>query len=655
MLKSEDMSRMTISGHKKELNSLSNLLDDNQLVHLVDYNNDDEGFKIGASLPYGSKTSEILVKLRSVIKLLEVSPNPPENLKLSSDIEKEISDLDSIASQAHDLKDKQRDCDRRIDDLETSLDQIEMFSGLDLDLKYLSGYESMKVFTGRIGEDVDTSVLDSDLEIIRFDETIIVFCPKDDADSTERALLDLGFRSIDVPQIEGDPSIVESKINSDLVQLRNERDSIDHEIEALAKRHGDWLISCEEHYTALSEKSSLPLKLATTDNMFVLDGWVPSKSVSNLQQALQKLDVYYEVEDAMESEPPIKLDNPGPMKPFEMFTKLYSTPKHWEFEPTAIIFITYPLFFGLMVGDAGYGLAYILFAQYLIGKFSHSEGIVALGKILRMAGVYTFFFGTFIYAEAFGKSFYEIGQFYEIGELFKYYPFLFAKTYGPSFNVPLIEHYDGAPWHLPIHKFSPYGAQLMLLSSVIIGFIHISLGLILGFINEMKHHNLKHAMYAKMSFLLILWGGVMALVSVVGLLPDIVQTIGIVVMLTGLGLAIIGEGIVGLLEFPTVFSNVISYARIGAIGLSDYGLAFTVNYISLKMLVPMGPIGIIAAIFIMLIGHLTVFTLGIIGTGINSLRLQYVEFFTKFVQGGGTLYDPFGYNRKYTKENEVQP
>ncbi len=649
MLKSEDMSRMTISGHKNDLNSLSDILDKHQLVHLVDYNNEDEGFKIGTSLSYGSKTSEILVKLRSVLKLLEVSPNPPENLKLSSDIEKEIENLDSIASQAHDLKDKQRDCDRKIDDLANSLDQIEMFSGLDLDMKYLSGYDSMKVFTGRISEEADISAIDSNLEVIRNDETIIVFCPNEKVDSTERVLLDLGFRSIDAPSIEGDPSSVESKIKSELSQLRNERDSIDHEIEALAKRHGDWLVSCEEHYSALSEKSSLPLKLATTENMFVMDGWVPSKSVSALQQELQKLDVYYEVDNETESSPPIKLDNPGPMKPFEMFTKLYSTPRHWEFEPTAIIFITYPLFFGLMVGDAGYGLAYILFAQYLIGKFSHSEGIVALGKILRMAGVYTFFFGTFIYAEAFGKSF------FELGELIGFNSFLFAKTYGPSFNVPLIEHYDGAPWHLPIHKFSPYGAQLMLLSSVIIGFIHISLGLILGFINEMKHHDLKHALYAKMSFLMILWGGVMALVSVVGLLPDIVQTIGIVVMLSGLGLAIIGEGIVGLLEFPTVFSNVISYARIGAIGLSDYGLAFTVNYISLKMLVPMGPVGIIAAIFIMLIGHLTVFTLGIIGTGINSLRLQYVEFFTKFVQGGGTLYDPFGYNRKYTKENEVQP
>ena len=649
MLKPEDMSRMTISGHKKQLDSLSNLLDDHQLVHLVDYNNEDEGFKIGTSLSYGSTTSEILVKLRSVIKLLEVSPSPPENLKLSSDIEKEIDELESIASQAHDLKEKQRDCDRKIDDLTNSLEQVEMFSGLDLDMKYLSGYDSMKVFTGRISNEADLSTIDSSLEVIRSDETIIVFCPNDKIDSTERSLLDLGFRSVDAPQIEGDPSSAESKIKSQLSQLQNERDSIDHEIEALAKRHGDWLVSCEEHYSALSEKSSLPLKIATTDNMFVLDGWVPSKSVSVLQQELQKLDVYYELDNEIESSPPIKLDNPGPMKPFEMFTKLYSTPRHWEFEPTAIIFITYPLFFGLMVGDAGYGLAYVLFAQYLIGKFSHSEAIVSLGKILRTAGIYTFLFGTFIYAEAFGKSF------FELGELIGFNSYLFAKTYGPSFSVPLIEHYDGAPWHLPIHKFSPYGAQLMLLSSVIIGFIHVSLGLILGFINELKHHDLKHALYAKMSFLLILWGGVMALVSVVGLLPEMVQTLGLVVMLTGLALAIIGEGIVGLLEFPTVFSNVISYARIGAIGLSDYGLAFTVNYISLKMLVPMGTIGIIAAIFIMLIGHLTVFTLGIIGTGINSLRLQYVEFFTKFVQGGGTLYDPFGYDRRYTKENEVQP
>ena len=650
MLKSENMSRMTISGHKQNLSELSNLLDKHQLIHLIDYNNEDDGFKMGNSLSYGAKTSELLVKIRSVIKLLEVSPNPPISPRLVSDIEKEIKEIDGIASQAHKLNDKQREFDRQIEELVSQLEQVEYFEGIDLDLNLLSGYSSMQVFAGNIPEDSDLSPLDNmnGIEILQSNDITIVFTGIENIEEVERILLDQGFRSIDIPLVSGMPSNVKSQLNSNLSKLNSEKEAIDHEIQAISTRHGDWLVACEEHYSALSEKSSLPLKLATSDNMFVLDGWVPTNSVSVLQQALQKLDIYYELGEESEVEPPIKLDNPEVMKPFELFTKLYSTPKHWEFEPTAIIFLTYPLFFGLMVGDAGYGLAYILFGQFIVTKFAYSNEIAALGKILRMAGMWTLFFGTFVFAEAFGQTFYLIGN-----EYLGFTSFVFGEHFGPTFNVPLIDH-PYPPWQLPIHKFSPYGAQLMLLSSVIIGFIHVSLGFILGFINEIKHHDLKHAMYSKMSFLLILWGGVIALVSVVGLLPEFAKLLGVLVLLVGLTLAVLGEGIVGILEFPTVFSNVISYARIGAIGLSDYGLAFTVNFIAFNLIGLEGIMAIVA-ISILLIGHLTVFTLGIIGTGINSLRLQYVEFFTKFVQGGGTLYDPFGYNRKYTTENEVQP
>ena len=650
MLKSENMSRMTISGHKQNLSELSNLLDKHQLIHLIDYNNEDDGFKMGNSLSYGAKTSELLVKIRSVIKLLEVSPNPPTSPRLVSDIEKEIKEIDGIASQAHRLNDKQREFDRQIEELVSQLEQVEYFEGIDLDLDLLSGYSSMQVFAGNIPEDSDLSPLDNmnGIEILQSNDITIVFTVIENIEEVERILLDQGFRSIDIPLVSGMPSNVKSQLNSNLSKLNSEKEAIDHEIQAISTRHGDWLVACEEHYSALSEKSSLPLKLATSDNMFVLDGWVPTNSVSVLQQALQKLDIYYELGEESGVEPPIKLDNPEVMKPFELFTKLYSTPKHWEFEPTAIIFLTYPLFFGLMVGDAGYGLAYILFGQFIVTKFAYSNEIAALGKILRMAGMWTLFFGTFVFAEAFGQTFYLIGN-----EYLGFTSFVFGEHFGPTFNVPLIDH-PYPPWQLPIHKFSPYGAQLMLLSSVIIGFIHVSLGFILGFINEIKHHDLKHAMYSKMSFLLILWGGVIALVSVVGLLPEFAKLLGVLVLLVGLTLAVLGEGIVGILEFPTVFSNVISYARIGAIGLSDYGLAFTVNFIAFNLIGLEGIMAIVA-ISILLIGHLTVFTLGIIGTGINSLRLQYVEFFTKFVQGGGTLYDPFGYNRKYTTENEVQP
>jgi len=651
MLKSEKMSRMTISGHKKDLADLSKLLNDQNLVHIVEYNNEDEGFGLGKSLDYGEQSSDFLVKLRSVIKLLEVEANPPTTIKLDSEIESEISELETIISQAHDLKDKQRDCDRRIDEVSNNIEQLKEFEDLDIDVKYLSGYSSVTVFAGHIPQDADVSSLTSNqkIDFIMNDDNVVVFCANEISTNIEKDLLNIGFRSMDVPSGEGLPKVMLNSLDSQLLKLENEKEAILHEIQALATRNGDWLVACEEHYAALSEKSGLPLKLATSENMFVLDGWVPSNSVSDLQQSFQGLDIYYEVDNDSKEDPPIKLNNPEVAKPFELFTKLYSTPKHWEFDPTMIIFITYPLFFGLMVGDAGYGFAYILFGHYIVTKFSHTEALANIGKILRTAGIYTFLFGTFIYAEAFGQSFYYIGK--TIG----FNSGLFANHYGPGFDIPLIEKAEGFSWHLPIHKFDPHGAQLMLLSSIIIGAIHISLGLILGFLNEWKHHDLKHAIYAKLSFFMILWGGLLALVSLVGLLPESIQTIGLVVMLTGLGLAIVGEGVVGLLEFPTIFSNVISYARIGAIGLSDYGLAYTVNYISFTLLWPLGPAGVVVAVIVMLFGHLTVFTLGIIGTGINSLRLQYVEFFTKFVQGGGTLYSPFGYIRKYTKEKEVIP
>ncbi len=150
MLKSEKMSRMTISGHKQNLSDLSNLLDKHQLIHLIDYNNEDEGFKIGSSLNYGAQTSELLVKIRSVIKLLEVSPNPSTRPKLVSDLEKEIKEIDDIASQAHKLNDKQRDFDRQIEELSSQLEQVDYFEGIDLDLDLLSGYSSMQVFAGNL-------------------------------------------------------------------------------------------------------------------------------------------------------------------------------------------------------------------------------------------------------------------------------------------------------------------------------------------------------------------------------------------------------------------------------------------------------------------------------------------------------------------------
>ena len=120
----------------------------------------------------------------------------------------------------------------------------------------------------------------------------------------------------------------------------------------------------------------------------------------------------------------------------------------------------------------------------------------------------------------------------------------------------------------------------------------------------------------------------------------------------GTALAIYGEGAVALVELPSVFVHVISYVRIAALGLADFGLATAVNRIALQDIGTEG-MNIIFAILILLFGHIVIVIIGLIGSGINALRLQYVECFPKFFQGGGTDYSPFGRARIYTQKMEA--
>jgi V/A-type H+-transporting ATPase subunit I len=113
-----------------------------------------------------------------------------------------------------------------------------------------------------------------------------------------------------------------------------------------------------------------------------------------------------------------------------------------------------------------------------------------------------------------------------------------------------------------------------------------------------------------------------------------------------------------LVELPTIISHVLSYARIVAVGLSSVAIAMVVNFIAIGMLISpqlenltiIGVLFIIMGIAVFLIGHALNMALGILGGGLHSIRLHYVEFFTKFYKGGGRKYSPFGLNRRFTED-----
>jgi V/A-type H+-transporting ATPase subunit I len=158
--------------------------------------------------------------------------------------------------------------------------------------------------------------------------------------------------------------------------------------------------------------------------------------------------------------------------------------------------------------------------------------------------------------------------------------------------------------------------------------------------------------------MLILVGGAFLLLFVVDLLilalpvslTDPRFIIGAVLILIGIIMAFKAEGGTSILELPGLMSNIVSYTRLAAIGMSKAGMALAFNLIAIVMIAPSGGVAIIAAIAVFTMGHLMIFILAVMSAGIHSIRLHYVELFQKFYTGGGSKFDPLRIVRKYTSE-----
>ena len=626
MLRPEQMSKLVLCGLNRDLPQVSHILSQQQLVHMVDYDGESEGFASGGSLEYGATVSGNLVRVRSLLKILGVEPAPPGVSRPANAVETEITErLDSLEKEVLALNEKHRTAIQQQKEGQARLEMLRQFEPLGLPLEAYDSYESLSVFTGTLPGKAELDIVGA--EIARAGEMLAVFVPRDAADEAEQALAQHGFRALDPPQGDGQPTDAITALELKLEELETEEAALGHELEALGQRHGQWLVAAEEHLAAQAEKSELPLKLAQSENTFVLEGWLPEGDMERLRRALSDINLELEVEETDDT-PPVKLDNPAPVKPFELFTKLYAIPDHRELDPSLLLFLGYPLFFGMMIGDLGYGLVYFLLGYMLVTKYGHSEELLQLGKIIRIAGASTMFFGTFAFAEAFG------------------------------FELNWLAHV--LPYEV-LHKSHAEDVAFMLLATGAIGLFYVTLGLVLGFWNMLVLHDLKHAVMEKFSWIMILWGGLMFIPpwlfgtsligSRLGLAGELESGLGLAGFLAGLGLAIAGEGIVAIVEVPSIFVQVISYVRIAALGIADYGLAHAFNGMAFD--IGFTGVGAIFAVLILVVGQLVVITLGLIGSGINALRLQYVECFPKFFVGGGTDYAPFGYTRKYTNEMET--
>ena len=647
MLSPKQMSRATIIGHKDIFEQTVNSLHDVNAFHIEDYNDEELGLKIGKPFDNADDVSNKLIKISSIlnffgIKKTEIGKQNVESL--FKDLDTKLVELDDEVSKRTDRK---SEIENNLKDLDTLNKELLPFSAIPLDVEQYRGYDNLAVFSGVAKGDIESELSSITKSYELFSdpksETIVLFVLKEHADAVSGVLQNFAFRELNMPEISGIPIELLKTLEQDIVKSQNDIESLDAEIESLRSKYSDFILASEELLLIEAQKAEAPLRIATSEQTFVIDGWVPDEDYDMLVRTVEnatdgrafisRTDVTKEEEVIV----PIEYENPKISRPFEEIMDLYARPRYSEIDPTSLIFITFPLFYGMILGDIGYAL--ILLGLALgIKKLVKSDGIKPFMDILIYCQVSTLIFGV-LYGEFLGFS---LAGLETHGH---YIPGLIAgfetiNLFASPFGNEMITY--------PVHR--THLVMTLIVLTTLMGFVHINIGYFLGFINERRKHGVAAAIFEKGSWFVIEIGIIFTVLGYTGFI-NIPIAIGILVFLVGFVMLVKGEGIKGPIELPSLLSNSLSYTRIIAVGLSSIYIASTVNLIAFDMIMPesFGPMTIIA-ILIFIFGHALNTVLSIIAPGLHALRLQYVEFFTKFYEGGGRKYDPFGYIRKYTEE-----
>lgn len=382
-----------------------------------------------------------------------------------------------------------------------------------------------------------------------------------------------------------------------------------------------------DHFSNLLSREHTKSVAPATEQTVILEGWVKKNDFGRLEKVLSGFGAssLSKIEPAEGEEIPVEIENKNVIRPFEVITRLYGMPKHFEVDPTVFLAPFFALFFALCLTDAGYGLVMVALIALFIKKI---QGDRKLMSMLGICSAVTVIVGA-LTGGWFGDA---------------------VQQFAPALK-PLREK---MMWFDPLEKpMIFFGLALAL------GYFQILTGLFIAFVHNLKQKEYAAAVFDQLTWLVMLNSIVIfgASKAGAGIPAEVGKFFGIVALIPaamiflfshrqgGVG-ARLGMGFYNLFSAIFYMGDVLSYLRLMALGMVTAGLAMAINVIAkITLDIPYG-IGIVVTLVILVGGHTFNIAINGLGAFVHTLRLQYVEFFPKFLIGGGKSFQPLA--KEYT-------
>ncbi|SUZ99043.1 uncharacterized protein METZ01_LOCUS51897 [marine metagenome] len=703
----EEMSRLVAAGTRDQLKTAIDVVAGLSMVHINDYSSTEEGLSMGSPTDESESISRRLTKMRGATSNLQAA-NQRELLsapEVRRTLSGPIDELVDSALERFEELDALRIESSQIDE---ELEVLQMLAPLSLELDLMGGYQNVTSFIGTVSSltkarpalaGLGDSAIHMSSEVGK-SSVVAVFCRNTDAPSVHEMLANEDFQAISVPDSEGLPSDRILQLQQRTAEINEMTEELELKISDWSESNGGMLFGGMELLERDLELATAPVRVAVSDHAFVLDGWVNSETAPEVEAALSGICTHVSIEkftppahsshlhhdeDAPEL-PPIAFSPRNYSKPFEMLTDVMGRPAYGRIDPTFFMFLTYPLFFGLILGDMAYGLAVMGMAWFIWRRFPINPMMKNVGGFLFTIGLSTVIFG-YIYGEFAGFEFLPHGHCDIEGVIgvaqcdAAHGHYGWDSAHAPWWVAWMTNLYpNGGEFYwvwdgplnivlaYPFHRVSSNLENLILIT-IYMGVIHVFLGLVLGFRDIYKTHGFVDALFEKGSWMTVLIGGFIfgyVFITESGELDPLGMAI------TGVGVVMVivllahyekmGWGIslmMGPLEALGMLPKVVSYVRLFAVGVVGVKIAATGNEMIYEgMAHTLSDLGHASTIDIVLlpvmfVGWLLVqlfaLVLGVFSPNIHTVRLHFVEWMMQFYEGSGLPFEAFGF-----KPNKVE-